>query len=138
MGKQMRPHRAVNSPDLAPAVGFSHAVVAARGRLVFLGGQIGSLPDGSMAGTTLLVQFDRALLNVRTALDSVGARPEHLVQLQIYCLDAAAYRSQLHDLGVAYRSVLGPHYPATALFAVAGLFVPAALVELVGTAVLPE
>lgn len=138
MGKQMRPHRAVNSPDLAPAVGFSHAVVAARGRLVFLGGQIGSLPDGSMAGTTLLVQFDRALLNVRTALDSVGARPEHLVQLQIYCLDAAAYRSQLHDLGVAYRRVLGPHYPATALFAVAGLFVPAALVELVGTAVLPE
>jgi enamine deaminase RidA (YjgF/YER057c/UK114 family) len=134
----MRPHRTVNSPDLAPAVGFSHAVVAARGRLVFLAGQVGSLPDGSMSGTTLLEQFDRALVNVRTALDSVGARPEHLVQLQIYCLDAAAYRAQLHDLGVTYRKVLGPHYPAVALFAVAGLFDPAALIELVGTAVLPE
>ncbi len=134
----MRPHRAVNSPDLPPALGFSHAVVAARGRLVFLGGQIGSLPDGSMAGTTLLAQFDRALLNVRTALDSVGARPEHLVQLQIYCLDAAAYRSGLDGLGAAWRTRLGRHFPAVALFEVAGLFDPAALVELVGTAVLPE
>jgi enamine deaminase RidA (YjgF/YER057c/UK114 family) len=133
----MRPHRIVNSPDLAHANGFSHAVVAARGRLVFLGGQIGCRPDGSIADETLVGQFDRALGNVVIALDSVGARPEHLVQLQIYCLDVAVYRSALKDLGVAYRTHLGHHFPATALFEVSGLFDPAALVEVVGTAVLP-
>lgn len=133
----MKPHRAVNSPDLAPAQGFSHAVVAARGRLVFLGGQIGCLPDGSMAGSGLLDQFDRAAFNVRTALDSVGARPEHLVQLLIYCLDAAAYRSSLGELGQSYRRHLGRHYPAVAFFEVSGLFDPEAVVELVATAVLP-
>ena len=37
----------INSPQLAPAVGFSHAAVA--GQTVYLAGQIGTLPDGTPA-----------------------------------------------------------------------------------------
>ena len=71
-------------------------------------------------------------------LAEVGAEPEHLVNLTVYTTDAARYRADLGELGVVYRRHLGKHYPAMAFFEVRGLFDPAALVELVGTAVVPD
>jgi enamine deaminase RidA (YjgF/YER057c/UK114 family) len=56
----------------------------------------------------------------------------------VYTTDAAVYRAVLPELGAAYRRHLGRHYVATALFEVAGLFDPAAKVELVGIAVVPD
>jgi len=32
-------HEVVTSPDLAPPVGYAHAVIAAAGRTAYLGGQ---------------------------------------------------------------------------------------------------
>ena len=132
------PHRIVNPPELGPTVGFSHAVVAAAGRQVFLGGQIAQESDGVVRATSLVDQFDVALGNVVTALRAAGAEPEHLVRLTVYTTKPDDYRAALPELGAAYRKHLGRHYPAMAFFAVAGLFDPAALVELVGTAVIPE
>ncbi|MFL6138428.1 MAG: RidA family protein [Frankiaceae bacterium] len=132
------PHQIVNPPSMAPAVGFAHAVVAAPGRLVMLGGQTAQAPDGSIAGTTLVEQWDRAAANLVTALDAVGARPEHLTSLVICTTDMAAYRSSLPEIGEAYRRHLGRHYPAMALIGVRELFDPAALVELVATAIVPD
>ena len=60
------------------------------------------------------------------------------MSLHIYVTDAEIYRSALSPIGDAYRRHLGRHYPATALFEVAGLFDPRASVELVGVAVIPE
>ena len=56
----------------------------------------------------------------------------------VYVTDAADYRARLRALGDAWRRHLGAHYPAVALFEVAGLFDPAARVELVGTAVVSD
>jgi enamine deaminase RidA (YjgF/YER057c/UK114 family) len=132
------PHRVVNPPGLAPPVGFAHAVVAAPGRTVHLGGQAAQRADGSIQGATVVEQFDVAAGNVVTALTAAGGRPEHLVALQIYVTDAAAYRAALAELGAVWRRHFGRHYPATALLEVAGLLDPAALVELVATAVVPD
>lgn len=131
------PHEVVNPASMAPAVGFAHAVVAAPGRLVQLGGQTAQAPDGSIAGATVVEQWDRAAANLVTALAAAGARPEHLTSLTIYTTDMAAYRASLRELGGVYRRHLGRHYPAMALLGVAELFDPAALVELVATAVVP-
>ena len=132
------PHRIVNPAGLAPPVGFAHALVAAPGRTVYLGGQAAQGPDGSIRGVTMVEQFDVAAGNVVTTLAAAGGRPEHLVTLQIYVTDAVAYRAALGELGAVWRRHLGRHYPATALLEVAGLLDPAALVELVATAVVPE
>jgi enamine deaminase RidA (YjgF/YER057c/UK114 family) len=132
------PHRVINPEGLAPAVGFAHAVVAAPGRTVYLGGQAAQGPDGAIKGATLAEQFDLAAANLVAALAGAGGAPEHLVSLHIYVTDAAAYRAALAELGAAYRRHLGRHYVATALFEVAGLFDPAAEVELVGIAVVPD
>jgi enamine deaminase RidA (YjgF/YER057c/UK114 family) len=130
------PHRIVNPPELVPAVGFSHAVVAAPGRTIYLGGQTGHGADGSIPDS-LVEQFDAACANVVTALAAAGARPEHLVSLQIYATNGEEYRRSLEALGAAYRHHFGRHYPAAAFFEVKGLFDPTARVELVAAAVAP-
>jgi enamine deaminase RidA (YjgF/YER057c/UK114 family) len=134
-GRQPSPHRVVNPEGLAPPVGFAHAVVAAPGRTVYLGGQAAQGPDGTLQGATLAEQFEVAAGNLVAAL---AAAPEHLVSLHVYTTEADVYRASLAELGAIYRRHLGRHYVATALFEVAGLFDPAAKVELVAVAVVPD
>ena len=55
-----------------------------------------------------------------------------------YITDIAAYRSSLREIGVAWRDVIGRHYPAMAVVAVAALVEPAAKIEIEATAVVPE
>ena len=131
-------HRLVNPETLPTPVGYAHAVLAARGRVVALGGQAGHRADGSLVEGGLVEQFRQAVENVAKALRAAGGRPEHLVQLVIYTTDVDAYRASLGEIGAAYRSQFGKHYPAMALLGVTELFDAAALVELVGLAVIPE
>lgn len=131
-------HSVVNPPTLPPARGFAHAVVVAGGTTVHLGGQTGHDSSGSIVSDDLLEQFDRAAANVVTALEAAGGRAEHLVSVQIYTTDIAAYRASLADLAAVYQRHFGRHYPAIALMGVAELFDPAAKVELVCTAVIPD
>ena len=118
-----------NPGELAPAVGFSHVAVC--DGWVWLGGQIASdasgtvLFPGDMAG-----QFARAIENVATALAAAGCRPEDVVKLTYYVTDVDAYRAGLGDIGRAYRTVFGHHYPASSLFGVTRLFEPEALIEI--------
>lgn len=138
MGRTMTGHRIVNPPSLAAPTGFAHAVItAASGRIVYLGGQSAQRLDGTIAGDSIPEQFDIAARNVVTALAAAGGRPEHLVSLLIYVTDMPAYRAALPALGPVYRKHFGRHYPAIALLGVHELLDPAALVELVGTAVIP-
>lgn len=132
------PHRLVNPPELAPPVGFAHVVVPAAGRTVWLGGQTGIDGAGRVVGASLVEQFEQALANVATALEAADARPEHLVSMLICTTDMPAYRSSLPELGEAYRRRLGRHHPATALVGLTVLFDPAAVVELICVAVVPD
>jgi len=131
------PHEIVTAPDLAAPVGFAHAVIAAPGRTVHLGGQTAQAKDGSIVGVTMTEQFDVAAGNVTAALRAAGGYPEQLVSLIIYVTDVAAYRAALPELGPLWRKHFGRHYPAVALLGVAALFDDDALIELVGTAVVP-
>jgi enamine deaminase RidA (YjgF/YER057c/UK114 family) len=131
------PHELINPPGLVRPAGFSHVVVPAEGRTVYLAGQTGHRADGTLAGPMLVEQFDQALANVVGALAGAGGHPQDLVRVHIYVTDASDYRGRLGALGDAWRRHLGSHYPAVALFEVAGLFDPDARVELVGTAVVP-
>lgn len=133
----MSGHEIVTAPELAEPVGFAHAVVAAPGRTVYLGGQTAQGRDGAIVGTTMAEQFDQAAGNVVTALAAAGATPEHLVSLVIYTTAVAEYRAALKELGPLWRKHFGRHYPAVALLGVAELFDEAAKIELVGTAVIP-
>jgi len=131
------PHRNVNPDQLLPPVGFSHATVAATGRTVYLGGQVGHRSDGTIDGD-LVPQFAQALDNLVAVLDACDAQPVHLVSLAIYTTDVAGYRAATRELGEVWQQRLGRHYPAMALFGIAELYDPRALVEVVAVAVVPE
>jgi enamine deaminase RidA (YjgF/YER057c/UK114 family) len=131
-------HQIINPEGLAPPAGFAHAVVAAPGRIVHLGGQAGLDASGTLVGDDVQAQFDQAASNLVAALAAAGGSPGDLVSLHIYVTDVSAYRARLQELGAIYRRHFGSHYPAVALFGVEELFDPGALVELVGVAVVPE
>jgi enamine deaminase RidA (YjgF/YER057c/UK114 family) len=132
------PHELIVPQGMAPAAGYSHAVVSTRGRSVYLAGQAAHDADGSLRGSTMTEQFDAACGNVVGALSAAGAEPGHLVSLHIFVTDVAAYRNESKAIGAAYRRHFGRHFPAMALFGVTELFDPGALVELIGVAVVPD
>jgi enamine deaminase RidA (YjgF/YER057c/UK114 family) len=128
----------VTAPELAPPVGYAHAVVgAAGGRTVHLGGQTALGPDGAIRGDTLVEQFDVAAANVLAALRAAGGTPDHLVQMLVFVTDVAEYKASLRELGEVWQRRFGRRYPAMGLFGVTALFDERARVELVATAVIP-
>jgi enamine deaminase RidA (YjgF/YER057c/UK114 family) len=131
-------HRIVTAPELAPPVGYAHAVVAAPGQLVHLGGQTSLGPDGTIHGETLVEQFDIAAGNLLAALAAAGGEPQDIVSMQIFCCDPAEYTARLEELGRVWRARFGSHYPALGLFGVTRLFDEPAQVELMATAVIPQ
>jgi enamine deaminase RidA (YjgF/YER057c/UK114 family) len=127
----------ITAPELAPPVGYAHAVVGAPGgRTVHLGGQTALGPDGAIRGATLVEQFDVAAGNVVAALRAAGAAPEQLVQMLVFVTDVAEYKAALPELGKIWRRRFGRRYPAMGLFGVTALFDEQARVELVATAVI--
>src|SRR5215212_841774 len=131
-------HRIVTAPGLAPPVGYAHAVVAAPGRVVALGGQTALDADGAIVGATIAEQFDVAARNLVTALGAAGGRPQDIVSMQIFVTDVPAYKASLRELGPLWQTHFGRRYPATGLFGVTQLFDEDALIELMALAVLAE
>jgi enamine deaminase RidA (YjgF/YER057c/UK114 family) len=124
-------HRIVNPPELPEPSGYAHAVVAAPGRTVYLGGQTGT-------GDTVAAQFDAAAASLVTALRAAGGEPEDLVSLVVYATDVDEYRAAMEELGGVWRRHFGRRYPAMALVGVSGLVDPDARIELMGVAVVTD
>ena len=125
----------INPVELARPSGFSHAVSATGGRLVFLAGQTGYAPDGQIVDGGVVPQFERALGNLIAALRAAGGDPADLVSLTIYAVDLADYRAHGREIGDVWRRLCGQEYPAMAAVGVARLWDTDALVEVQGFAV---
>ena len=117
--------------------GFSNGV-AAKGTLVFTGGQIGWDSQGRFACLDLAGQVRQTLNNIIDILAVAGAGPEHVVRLTWYITDKREYLARSKEIGIAYRAVMGQHYPAMAVVQVAELVEDAARVEIEATAVIPD
>jgi enamine deaminase RidA (YjgF/YER057c/UK114 family) len=126
----------VNPPTLARPSGFSHAVVADGGRVVFLAGQVALGADGTITGGNVTEQFERALANLLEALRAAGGGPEHLASLTVFAVDLGDYREHGREIGEVWRRLAGREYPAMAAIGVSRLWEPAALVEIQGYAVI--
>jgi enamine deaminase RidA (YjgF/YER057c/UK114 family) len=124
-------HRIVNPPELGEPSGYAHAVVAAPGRTVYLGGQTGT-------GDTVAAQFDAAAASLVTALRAAGGEPDDLVSLIVYATDVDEYRAAMKELAGVWRRHFGRRYPAMALVGVSALVDPDARIELMGVAVVAD
>jgi enamine deaminase RidA (YjgF/YER057c/UK114 family) len=125
----------INPSGLARPSGFSHAVSAPAGRLVFLAGQLGQDRDGRVVPGGMVAQFEQALGNVLAALAAAGGHPSDLASLTIYLVDVDEYQAKAKEIGAVWRRLAGSDYPAMAGVGVTKLWLPGALVEIQGIAV---
>jgi len=127
-----------NPPALGEPSGWNNGLLApAGGRILFVAGQTARGPSGLIESSDFVEQFSLALDHVLTVVGAAGGEPSHVGRLTIFVADLPVYLASLKELGAAYRSRMGRHYPAMALVEVAGLMDEGALVEIEGTAVLP-
>ncbi|MBS27795.1 MAG: enamine deaminase RidA [Alphaproteobacteria bacterium] len=121
-----------------PPRGYANGV-AATGRLVFVGGQIGWNPEtGNFGSDDFAAQVGQALENIRAVLAEAGGLPEHITRLTWFVTDKQAYLENLKGVGGFYREVMGRHFPAMSVVEVTALVEDRALVEIEATAVVPE
>jgi enamine deaminase RidA (YjgF/YER057c/UK114 family) len=128
----------INPASLAKPSGFSHAVRASGTTTVHLAGQTALDSGGQIAGSTVVEQFEQALGNLLTALRAAGGEPGQLASMTIYIVDMDDYQVHAGEIGRVWRRMVGDHYPAMAAIGVSRLWDVDALVELQGTAELPE
>lgn len=112
--------------------------VAAKGTLVFVGGQIGWNGDQQFESDDFIEQTKQALQNVHAVLACAGAGPEHMVRMTWYITDRDEYNARLRELGGAYREVMGKCFPAMTCVEVSRLVEARAKVEIEVTAVVSD
>jgi enamine deaminase RidA (YjgF/YER057c/UK114 family) len=130
-------HEFLNPKGWKPAVGYANGV-AARGRMVFLGGHIGWNGQQEFETDDFAGQVRQTLANIVTVLACAGGRPEHIVRLTWYVTSKREYLDSLREVGRAYRETIGKHFPAMALVQVVALVEDRAKVEIEATAVIPD
>lgn len=122
----------INPDGLYKSPVFSQAVVAEGGKTIYIGGQNGILPDGTMAGDTLAAQTEQAYKNILEILKTVGASQENVVKQTIFVVKGQDIRE-----GYAATQKVWGNFPTAISFVfVENLGVPGAVVEIEAIAVI--
>jgi len=110
--------------------------VVARGRMVFVRGQVGQDIDTSesVAIGDPTGQAEQAMLNIKTLLEEAGSKLDHVCKITIYITDPR-YRDPVYrTVGAWLKGV----YPVSTGIVVSGLARPEWLVEVDVIAVIPD
>ena len=130
-------HRPLQPEGWPRPAGYANGVVA-RGRTIFLAGQVGWNAQGQFESDDLVAQIAQALRNVAAVLACDGAGPEHVTNLVWYFIDKREYINRLSEVGRVYREIMGKNYPAMTAVQVSALIEDRAKVEIQATEVLED
>ena len=119
-----------------PAKGYANGVLA-EGRVLFVGGQIGWNAEQVFETHDFIGQMTQALQNILDVVTAAGGKAEDITRLTWYVTSKKEYVAHQAEVGRAYRSVLGYHFPAMTMVVVSELVEDEAKVEIEATAVLP-
>jgi enamine deaminase RidA (YjgF/YER057c/UK114 family) len=132
----MSAHQFLHPGHWKAAKGYTNGV-AAEGRLVFVAGQVGWTPEQTFESDDFVAQVRQALANVVAIVGEAGGTAEHITRLTWFITDKREYLARLAEVGEAYRSVMGRHFPAMTMVEVAALMEDRAKVEIEASAVVP-
>ena len=118
--------------------GYTNGVLSMPGRMLYIAGQVAFDKNARIVSPDFTTQFLAALDNVVDVVRTAGGGTEHIVKLVAFVTDLDKYRASQQAIGDGWRARMGSYYPAMSLVKVAGLLEPGALVEIEGTATLPE
>lgn len=134
---QVADKRAINPSTLAEPIGFAHAwlVEQGGGRTLYLAGQCAYAKEGPIRCRGDLVgQLRVAMENLGAILREADMGYGDIVQLNFYVTSRDDYAAARRAFGKVWKELCGRHYPAMAMFMVASLFDPDALLEVQGIA----
>jgi enamine deaminase RidA (YjgF/YER057c/UK114 family) len=129
--------RTLQPADWARPRGYANGIEA-RGRTIFVAGQIGWDKDQRFVAKDFAGQFEQALLNIVAVLGEAGAGPEHVVRLTWFITDKRAYLADAKHVGEIYRRVMGRNFPTMSVVQVVALVEDEALVEIEATAMVND
>jgi enamine deaminase RidA (YjgF/YER057c/UK114 family) len=130
-------HTILQPEGWAKPIGYANGI-AATGRQVYVGGQIGWNGQCQFESDDLVDQTRQTLQNIVDVLAEAGAGPQHVTTMTWYFIDKAEYLANLKGIGQAYREVMGRHYPAMAAVQVVALMEDRAKIEIQAIAVIPD
>jgi enamine deaminase RidA (YjgF/YER057c/UK114 family) len=131
------PHQLLHPRHWKRAKGYANGI-AAEGRLVFVAGQVGWNAEQKFESQDFVAQTRQALQNIVAVVREAGGAPEHITRLTWFITDKKEYLSRLAEVGEAYRSVIGTHFPAMSMVQVVALVEDEAKVEIEASAVVPK
>ena len=112
--------------------------VAARGRQIYVAGQVGWDPQGLWTTDDFAAQTRLALQNIAAVLHAADARPEHITRMTWYVTSKREYLDAGRAVGAAFREIIGHFDIAMTAVEVTALMEDRAKVEIEVTAVVPE
>ena len=130
-------HKTIQPEGWIKPKGYANGIEA-RGRMLFVGGQVGWNAQEKFETDDLVLQIRQALQNCVAVVRAAGGQPEHIARMTWYLKDKVEYNRRLTDIGAAYRDVVGRHFPAMSAVQVADFVEDGAKVEIEVTAVLPD
>ena len=121
-----KPTRFSNPTDVHPPLGlYSHVATVPEGtELVFISGQVGARPDGTV-GNTIGEQADQVFANIVSILKAQGLDASSIVKLTTFMV--AGHDGQ--EVRKARTKYLGQHRPASTAVYVSQLVAPEWFVE---------
>jgi enamine deaminase RidA (YjgF/YER057c/UK114 family) len=126
--------RYINPPGLSKPTGYTHVVLAADGRTVYIAGQVAYDSTGTLVGPgDFRAQAERVFANLRIALASAGATFSDVVKMTTYITNVANVAT-LREIRGKHLDLARP--PANTLVPVATLARPEFLLEIEAVAVL--
>jgi enamine deaminase RidA (YjgF/YER057c/UK114 family) len=125
----------INPDDLPNPSTYTHVIVAAGSKMVFVAGQEPEDGQGNLVGLgDLAVQARQVFANLGRALAAAGARPGHVAKITIFVVrHRPEYLPVIEEARVA---LFGDHKPADTLVGVEALARPGYLIEVDAIAVM--
>ncbi|NUM51905.1 MAG: RidA family protein [Flavobacteriales bacterium] len=118
--------------------GYSNGILAAKGRTLFLAGQVGWTPEEKFASDKLVPQFEQALKNIKAIVEKAGGNVTDICKMTCFCKDRNQYLESRKELGTIWKQIMGNHYPCMSMIFVVDLLDHPALIEIEAMAVIPE
>ena len=118
--------------------GYSNGILAAKGRTLYLAGQVGWTAEEIFESDELVPQFEQALKNIVALVTKAGGKAEDICKMTCFCKDRDQYLASRRALGKVWKEIIGNHYPCMSMIFVVDLLDHPALIEIEATAVIPE
>ncbi len=129
---RINPETLPNSTEM----GYSQISIVEPGRMAYVSGQVAWQPNGDPVPRDLPGQMKLVAANIRSALESIGAKPEHVVVARVYVVDLTPAR--MEQLMPEFLAIFDGQQPCVTGIGVAALADPDLQVEMELVVRLPD